>query len=147
MKIISFDPGQSTGWSVLDTDERPAFTMFGITRTPRELFDIFNKFEGFPDVVVCEDYHINPAAMRRGWAHQWDKGLTLRAIGAIEHFAYWNNSKFVLQQSSQLKVGCGFIGYKYVDKKHVPDNISAMAHGAFFCVKNDILVPGDFKSV
>jgi hypothetical protein len=147
MNIMSFDPGQSTGWASMDLLERPVFQMFGTTRSPKELFAIFDKFEKYPDVVVCEDYHINPAAMRHGWAHQWDKGIALRTIGAIEHFAHWNNADFVLQQPSQLKVGCGYIGYEVKPKKHIPDHISAMAHGAFYTVKKGILTPKDFKSV
>lgn len=145
MQLIAFDPGQSTGWAVLRTANKSGIVeKFGVTRTPEKLFEVLDEYGGV-DLAICEDYIINPAVMRKGFTHAWDKGLTLRAIGAIQFWCREHNIEFVLQQPSTKPAGYGFMGATYVKGKAGQHHLDAIAHGVYYCVKNKLLTPGDFR--
>jgi len=144
MKLLSIDPGTHTGFAVwyygsdkvqlLEMGESKDIQNFYNTLTTGDLNDV--------DQIVAEDYKIRPSNMNKGWSHQWNNGPALQVLGAIDLFATMYSIPVFRTQPSVLPVGCGIINYKYDKKKHVPNRISAIAHGAWWLVKHKYTIPG-----
>lgn len=131
MKLLSLDPGDTTGWVVWD-GARPV--EMGTAKYPREVWEALSNLIAQVDEVVCEDYRIRPAPLQKGYAHAWNRSTTLRVIGAVEYLSeYEYAKKLTLQGAQDAKLaGYDILGMKYVKGKkgvHVQD---ALAHGAFY---------------
>lgn len=146
MKLLSVDPGKHTGWAIWNFGSgSPELLTMGVTVDEGQFYNILVRNE-WPDLdyLVYEDYKIRPAKVNKGWAHEWNSAPALHIIGALELFARQNEIELVVQQPAQLPVGCGYIGYPYKKGIHVPNNISAIAHGAYWLVKNNHANPRGF---
>lgn len=143
MKLLSIDPGVSTGWAEWDGSK---LLKFNEERPETAFYDLLIEGD-FNDVdqVVFEDYKIRPADLQKGWGHEWNNGPALQIIGAVKYWCQTYSIPYKNQQASLLPVGCGYIGYPYNKKKHTPNYISAVAHGAYYLVKNKVCVPGDLR--
>jgi hypothetical protein len=147
MKLLSIDPGTHTGWAIwyygrdkvtlIEVGESKDTQHFYNTLTDGNFTDT--------DQIVAEDYKIRPSDMNKGWSHQWNNGPALQVLGAIDLFATMYSIPVQRTQPSVLPVGCGFIGYNYQKKVHVPNRISAVAHGAWWLVKHKYAIPGGFS--
>jgi hypothetical protein len=149
MKLLSVDPGKHTGWAVWTYGEskRPKLDTADVTETVEEFYDILanSKVMRLADMIVYEDYIIRPAAKNKFWGHEWNRPPALLIIGAVEYFARANEIKLATQQAAILPIGCGYIGYNYQKGIHVPNQISAIAHGAYWLVKNKLATPPVLK--
>lgn len=149
MKLLSVDPGKHTGWATWDFGSgSPSLVKMGVTDTELDFYDalIENSWEDF-DYLVYEDYLIRPAKLTRQWSHEWSSAPALHVIGALELFARQNKIALKSQPASILPVGCGYIGYNYRKGVHVPNNVSAIAHGAYWLVKNKHANSRGFKTL
>jgi hypothetical protein len=152
MKLLSVDPGKRNGWATWE------FWEGGHGEPQLQRMGVSNDLEGFYDLLisdlwadisycVCEDYKIYPREMKRQWGHEWSSAPALHAIGALELFARQHAIQLTMQPSSVLPVGCGYIGYNYRKGVHVPNNVSAIAHGAYWLVKNKHANSRGFKTL
>ena len=135
MKLLSVDPGKRTGWAVWNFGSgQPELLTMGVSKDVEEFYDVLSHIQ--TDQIVYENYHVRPQGMNKGWAHEWNRPPASLVIGALEFYSRANEIKIAVQQASQLPVGCGYIGYPYRKGIHVPNNVSAIAHGAYWLVKN-----------
>lgn len=144
MKVVSFDPGKSTGWAVLDPEsEGHLLINFGTTSNKTELVQLLKDFEttNVQLQVVVEDY-INRPAKSGGFDHTWDKGYTHRIIGIIEGWCLRNRFKMTLQQPVDKPGAYGIIGLKYLKGAKHTHHLDAIAHGFFYIHKHK-LAPQD----
>ena len=141
MKLLSVDPGKHCGWATWDFWEgghdKPELLRMGVTDTLEGFYDLLIS-DLWADCSYCvyEDYKIYPASLKKGWSQEWSGVVALHAIGALELFARQHAIQLAKQPSSILPVGCGYIGFNYRKGVHVPNNVSAIAHGAYWLVKN-----------
>lgn len=154
MKLLAIDPGETTGWSVWDTE---SYTKLEGGQTAlwefidnvqlalmegedRELLEITRPgalpFVGV-EQIVCEDWALYPAELAAG-ALDWDKCRTARGIGAIELLARMTGTPLALQgafiKDAAIAMGAEeqFLSPLH-ENRH--ENDSAM-HAVFFMVNN-----------
>lgn len=100
--------------------------------------------DGGDFIIVCEDYIIDPRPKDRGgsgYNHQWDRGITLRQIGALRllcEMKYW---KLVLQPNFRKPAGYGYMGKKYVKGAKGQHTLDALAHLMFYGVEHKLWAP------
>lgn len=130
MKILSLDPGNNTGWCLLDTNEKRVVQEFGTTRTETEFYQLLEEMDDrFEELtVVCEDY-INRPPKAGGFDHTWDKGFTHRMIGAVKHWSWQNKFKLVLQQPMIKPAMYGLLGMEYKKGRKDIHHLDAIVHG------------------
>lgn len=87
MRLLVFDPGQTTGYALVKVTDTPTVTnvQFKVVDEFTDLLE-FQRiapelFGGWIDIVVIEDYIIYP---NRAASHAGSKVLTARTIGHIE---------------------------------------------------------------
>lgn len=87
MRIIAFDPGETTGFVIAEVEVTTSIVKVEIKTLDEftgllELFNICQKlYEGWIDFVVIEDYIIYP---NKAMSHAGSKVLAARTIGHIE---------------------------------------------------------------
>lgn len=146
MKLLAIDPGNKTGWAVYDTDHDPVITEFGLAKPISDFYELLisGKFNDV-DLVVSEDYKIRPADLNKGWSHEWNNGPALQVLGAIDFWAQEYSIKTARQQASIKPAGYGYIGMTYKKGKPDMDMYDAIAHGAYYLVKNKIVKIQDLR--
>lgn len=152
VKLLSVDPGKHTGWAAWDFWEggigKPELIRMGVTPTIEDFFDLLlEDLWGDLSWIVYEDYKIRPRELNHKWGHEWSGAPALHVIGGIEFYARQRAIQQKAQPASILPVGCGFIGYNYRKGVHVPNNVSAIAHGAYWLVKNKHANSRGFKTL
>lgn len=95
------------------------------------------------DIWVVEDYFVRPANKKGGYSHEWNRGDTLRIIGAIEYHAFMFGAEFVLQQPSQKVMGYKLMGKEYKKGKGGMHIFDAIAHAQVFFGKNPRYLEGE----
>lgn len=152
MKIVAIDPGETTGWSVWDTEkfeklhggQTPLWEFIdnlyaGLTET--ELPDELRREEELAlagvEQIVCEDWRIYPEEARNG-ALDWDSCRTARGIGAIELIARITRTPIALQ-GANIKTAAKAMGAEeeFVTPRHENrhENDSAY-HAVFWTVRH-----------
>lgn len=139
MKILGIDPGHTTGYCVLEINNKtPKIIRAKECKDPtlEELEDLFREC----DIIVCEDFLVDPSKSRVG---SFDRSpmLTIQVIGAVKLLARLNGKEVVLQQNNIKPVGYGLANLKYVKKKagvHIQDSI---AHAMYYAVKQKLCSP------
>lgn len=134
MYYLAIDPGNNTGWASFKRNGE--VLDFSVITGHDDFLDWLEEQFPFPQVIIIEDYRVRP----QGNINTFSRVPTIQLIGAISRIARKKKSKVVLQPSSILPIGLKFIGAKY-DKAHVPDQISALAHGVYYLQKNNIRPP------
>lgn len=146
MDLFGIDPGEHVGFchGVL---EKGVFTFQNVMEmTPEELYLWMkeNLNPEHPGTIICEDYIIDPRPKTKGgsgYNHQWDKGVTLRQIGALEFLCRINGWALELQPNYRKPAGYGFLGLKYVRGKGGAHAIDATAHLMFYGVSHKMWGP------
>lgn len=147
MKLLSVDPGKHVGFATWEFGlGEPILLKMGVTKNENEFYDILINDDWLTfGYLVYEDYKIRPAKVNKGWSHEWNSAPALHVIGALELFARQNGIELKEQPASILPVGCGYINFPYRKGVHVPNNVSAIAHGAYWLVKNKYANSRGFK--
>lgn len=133
MEYLAIDPGQTnTGWASFNAEGE--FLEWGIIKGQDKFLDWFE--EQSPGFVIIERYR-----NRGGFVNSFSDMPTSKHIGAIERVCRKKKIPFTLQDPSPaLAIGLRFLNLHtiYVGK-HVPDNVSALAHGTYYLRKNKVL--------
>lgn len=134
---MSIDPGEKrTGWARFD--ENGDTTGFGKINGIDEFLDWLED-QPPPKTLILENYRVNPNI-----SHAFSKVRTVEVIGGVKRYCRKHGVNLVEQRNTDLSIGLRYIGmyevyYKGRKKiKHVDDEISALAHGEYFLVKNKI---------
>lgn len=128
---LAIDPGKRTGFARFGEDGELLEVPFMLTPEDKAL-DYLESVEGVK-VIILETYRNRP-----GVGHNtWSTGPTQQHIGAIKRIARKRLWKVVEQEPKDLYMGLRHIGMytQYPKGKHVPDEISAYAHGEFYLRK------------
>jgi hypothetical protein len=140
LKLVSFDPGENTGWAVLDPEsEGHLLKNFGTTKGKKELVELLRDLET-PYVqlqIVIEDYTNRPKSAG-GFDHTWDKGYTHRVIGIIEGWAIRHNFKIAFSKPVDKAPAYGVVGLTYVKGKQNQHHMDAIVHGFHYIWKNKL---------
>lgn len=139
MRILSLDPGHTTGFCVLTIDKKiPKLSRVGECKDPtlEELEDEFKNC----DVIVCEDFLVDPRKSQAG-AFDRSRMQTIQVIGSVQTLARINQKRVVLQLNNVKPVGYGFANLVYrrgAKGVHIQD---AIAHVMYYSVRNGLCLP------
>ncbi len=132
-KFLAIDPGgKRTGWATFDGEGKA--TGCNLVVGIDNFMDWLDALEPVPEVVIVESYHID----NKMFNHQGSDVPTLRLIGMIERYCHVKRLKMVKSRRANLKIGLQFMGVEYGKGEHVPDQVSALAHGTYYLVKHRI---------
>lgn len=95
MKVLSFDPGITTGWCLQDEN---GIIDVGQAVGFEELDKVLERHPN-PDIMIIEDYVILP---QKAKSHSGSRVEPVKIIGMLEHHAYRNKIK-VIKYSARLK--------------------------------------------
>lgn len=144
-KYLAIDPGKNTGFAWFD-QEGQAIDNGEITGH-NEFMD-WLEAGPVPAMIIYETYRNRP------WekANLWADNETSQLIGMILRYIHKNNVKVETSEPANLYIGLRFLNmYEPYAKKpgkarrHVPNRLSALAHGVYVLTKRRIRqhkVPG-----
>ena len=134
---LAIDPGKTTGYAYFD--EEGKLLMSGKVTGEDTFLDQLELLVPNIKVIIMEAYRNRPG--KANVHNNWSKNETSQHIGAIKRIARKAGIEVVEQEPSPcLAIGLKFIGMgeKYAGK-HVPDDISAQAHGTYYLRQKKIL--------
>lgn len=134
---LAIDPGKNTGYALFD--DKGLSKYMGVIKGEDKFLDELELMVTSQPVkiIILEAFRNRP-----GTAHSnWSKNETSQHIGAIKRIARKAGITIVEQEPSPcLVIGLKFLGLGETYKgKHVPDEVSALAHGTYYLRKNGIL--------
>lgn len=131
LHFLAIDPGKRTGYACFD--EEGKVTEFDMIEGEDRFLDWLELQN--PKIIILEGYK-----NRGGFVNSFSDMPTSQHIGAIKRIARKKRIPIVEQQPSPcLTIGLRFLGlYNDYKGKHVPDKISALAHGTYYLRKNKI---------
>lgn len=130
MKILVFDPGESTGWVFSDTKTGKLEGGTSV-RDHREIGNLIEKY--MPDVIVYETFKLYPGLAKE---LAWNTFYPCEVIGVIRYFALLLNIKLVNQDAAVKKfAGITNIDYPRHWTVHTKD---AHMHLMYYRRKNKI---------
>lgn len=143
--FISIDPGKNVGAAAFNDDGTDINNrVMGEKDFRVFLRQLINAAGAKPDMYitfVMEDYHLrHDKAMEQTGSNM----PASRIIGAVEMAdeILQNQSTIILQQPGILKTALKWAGYSNLANKprtfHVPDNISAHAHGVYYLINKGL---------
>jgi len=126
MTYLAIDPGENIGWARFD--DQGQLEGMGEINGHDKFLDWLEEQTGIK-VYIVESYRSRP-----GKINSWSRLPTVQLIGAIKRVARKRGIKVVEQDPSPcLSIGLRFIGMHTTYKgKHVPDQVSALAHGTYY---------------
>lgn len=137
MYYLAIDPGGTTGWASFA--ENGDFISMGKIRGEDDFLDWLE--EQTPKVIIIERYR-----NRGGFVNTFSDMPTSRHIGAIERIARKRHWIINRQDPSPCLVqGLRFLGMYTTynppgrPRIHVPDDVSALAHGTYFLRKAGVV--------
>lgn len=131
-KYLAIDPGNNTGYAIFN--ELGDVVDNGEIKGHQEFLDWLDAVYPPPTVLIVEWYYVR----NKQFNHEGSDVGTLRLIGAIERYAHQHKCTLVKQRSDTLGIGLRYIGMKYPKGVHVPDRVSALAHGVYWLQRNKI---------
>lgn len=132
MLILGVDPGKTTGFGLVQLEEKK-LQLLGVRESRSEdLLDCKTWFEE-TDVVVCEAWLTRPNEARRG-GFDWGVMYAAERLGSARTLASLYECKFVLQQPSQKPIGYAWANLKYVPGKSGTHQQDATAHAVYHAV-------------
>jgi hypothetical protein len=97
MRVLSFDPGETTGWCYQDKENT---LDFGQAKGLTELIQVCDKFKGVVDHVVIEDYKI---LGQKAMSHSGSRVPTIQMIGYLKAWAITEGLKEPTLYPARLK--------------------------------------------
>lgn len=134
---IAIDPGKRVGVAKFNDDGSDGPKVALSLEHFRMYLGSLNKEDGIKNFIV-EDFRIQK---NKALAFVGDDLVAARAIGSIEFVAQMLNVPIVFQGSFLLPTAIKWAGIdlKYLKKtNHLPDELSAYAHGIHYLVSNGI---------
>lgn len=132
MRILSIDPGDSTGFVVAEVEGKFCVLLdMGVWKY-NEVYQRLCEHRT-ADVFVVENYLIRPKQNAGGYEHNWAKPTPLRIIGACEFIAANFPVKLVMQEPAIKPVGAGYLGLASQPKKGM-HHMDAMVHLQYYLV-------------
>lgn len=140
MFLLALDPGKNTGWAFFNTDSpEKSLQRFDTCRNEIALYAFLETFPpNIPITVVLEDYVIR-SKKYGGKDHEFDKGQTLRVIGAIEHWCWLHKHDLKYVQPTDKPAAYGHVGLTYVKGKKNMHHMDAVVHGFEYMLKHEII--------
>lgn len=136
---LAIDPGQTTGYALFDENGDSRF--MGKIKGEDKFLDELELIVSANQIttIILEAYRNRPGL--KNSHNNWSKNETSQHIGAIKRIARKAKVEVVEQEPSPcLPIGLKFLGMSDVYRdKHVPDEVSALAHGTYYLRKNKIL--------
>ena len=131
-KFIAVDPGtERSGVALFDATGNPL--NMEVIKGEDPLLDWLEDQDC--EVLIIERYRNRPGAI-----NAWSTGGVQQIIGAVKRIARKKGWTVEEQDPSPcLAIGLKYLGLSTTYKgKHVPDQISALAHGEYYLVKNKV---------
>lgn len=143
MRILGADPGESTGIGILEINSSKHMVLKHSGTYSRT--DLYMKLpqllEGVTAVII-EDFKVRPNNARRG-SFDWSHLVPIQVIGAMHYASIQLEIPTHFQQPNLKPVGYAFLGAKYVRGAKNVHHLDALAHAAYFLVKNKYALPND----
>ncbi len=139
MKILGIDPGMTTGWAVAKVHEPDHFEWIVISDPLGIKYRDFNEWlwKTVPkvDLVICEDYVLNPKVKK--WtaaATMYNPLLTKGLVGRIEIACWHFEKKLILQEAHIKPFGFTLNKIRYPNKPSDPmrHHYDAKAHIRYY---------------
>lgn len=133
MRILSFDPGETTGWCYQNPDE---ILGFGQASGLTELIQVCEQHKGIVDHIVIEDYVI---LGHKAKSHIGGRVPTIQAIGYLKAWAITEGLKPPTLYPARLKP----TQQKQTQMKPIgahKDNhwVDAYNHGRWYLIQNKL---------
>lgn len=133
MKILGFDPGKTTGWAMMEVENKKILPLnLGQDKDMSMRQQIENIKSA--DLVVIEDFLVDPKFARKG-AFDYNDMPASQVIGSLKTLCEMSDKKFVLQGASVKPMGYGWMGMRYVKGKKNMHHWDAVAHVVYYAVK------------
>lgn len=135
MKILAFDPGETTGWALVSLTlaepirDRVVVPITGTLELWRGVYDLIDKHA--PDFIVVEIFRLFPHRLR---AQIGSTFPTVKVIGVIEYIADGFGISVVLQEPSDRLQVKGWWSTNYLPKsmRITSHERSALQHALLF---------------
>lgn len=146
-KYLAIDPGEHIGYAWFDGEGKP---LENKEITGHNEFMDWLEAGPVPKKIIYETYRNRPWAS----ANQWADNKTSMLIGMILRYAHKNKVELVSSEPANLYMGLRYLGLwqryqkKGKSRPHVPNALSALAHGVYMLQKLRIrrhIVPGVTK--
>lgn len=127
-KYLAIDPGKMNGWALFDTG--------GYLRDAGQtdnLYKFLRKLDPKPEVIIFEDYVINPRIRQGG-----TRPVAAIAIGHLEAYCEDNNIQLVKQYATNKTMGYVWAEIKQADDHKDSHQRDAIAHGTYYLIRNRI---------
>lgn len=132
MKLISFDPGKTTGFAIFQDCN---VINVGTKKWEIEVLDWINELQA--DLFVVENFRL-----RKDQTNWWNEGETLQVIGAIKARARMIGCPVELQEPNVKPVAYAWLKQDYKKGKANMHHMDALVHGNYYLVKNKFKQPG-----
>lgn len=129
-QIVSFDPGEDTGWSVLESPggHEIAHGIEDYQLMPNFLVKAKGLYGDFQECVI-EDYALFKS---KALAQSGSKLKTVRVIGMIELWAYIYGIKVVYQSPQIKEIAQRWTGRKPPSDHSKSHDVDAFNHGIYY---------------
>lgn len=88
--------------------------------------------------IVVENFRTD--VVQHGIAtFQWNEMLTSQVIGAVKYGAHRIGADVVIQENRVLHMGKKWCDLKGAKNKHIPDDVSAYIHGAYYMMQQRMI--------
>lgn len=136
---LALDPGDTTGWAQFEEDGKGV--TFDSFYGKEKLYEFLDA--AAPQVIICEDYKLFPWKAAN---QSWSRLDTVRAIGAIEYWAYLHNAKVIFQDPKIKSIGYMWAGIPKPKNHSESHHVDAYVHGVYFLQKAGIRKPQQGRS-
>ena len=140
MRYLAIDPGNTTGWALF----APTGDLISMGKGEADdVLDNWEEDDGGPLTLIIEIYR-NRQGGKYTEINAWSDNKTSQVVGMWKRLARKKHWSVVEQEPSPcLSHGLRFLGmyqiYYGIKKKHVPDDVAALAHGTYYLRKKQIL--------
>lgn len=131
---LALDPGETTGWAAFDENGNSAG--FSDVQGRVAVYELLEREK--PSVIIMEDYLVDPEKIK---GHFWSPVETIRVIGAVEGWAYFNKAKVILQSRTVKPIAYMWAGITKPKAKAMTHQTDAYVHGVYFLQKHGVRRP------
>ena len=141
MRIIGFDPGETTGVGIIEVgDDKKMRLMHSSSLIKVDLYAKLPRLIQGCDAVIIEDFKVRPNNARKG-SFDWSHLVPVQVIGALDYLTKSLGIPSHFQQPNLKPVGYAYLGKQYVRGAKNVHHLDALAHAAYYLVKNKYALP------